>query len=185
MAGSRTRSNVELTSHTSGKKFVLPVEIILTNSTLEQWWASSNDDLMGDVLRIVEFNSQILSKDNILTTEGGSLSAKRKKTEFDPTLRGSFLEATWEIRDPRPKATIMTFSQGNRSGFSLVPMLPVTLLLWPIPLVLLEDTDDELSGGVDKITSYFGSSSSSSSSRRPKKSSAKKIEQVTPAKDEK
>lgn len=167
---------------------MLPLEIFLPDAYLRQWWGEYQDELLGDVLNIVEGNSHVLSKENI-STEGGSMSTKRKKGELDRILRGKLLESTWEIRETQPKATVMTFNTGSNpnSGFSLIPTLPVTLLLWPVPL---DESDEEVSS---KITSYFTSSakppSSSSStsgassskgassidaSRASKKSSAKR-----------
>ena len=183
--GPRTRTNVQLTSKSTGRTFVLPLEIFLPDANLRQWWGGSQAELLGDVLRIVEGNSHVLSRENI-STEGGSISSKRKKGEFDRSLRGKLLESTWEIRETQPKATIMTFNTGSNpnSGFSLIPTLPVTLLLWPVPL---DESDEEVSS---KITSYFtssakppssssstssaASSSKGASSRASKKSSAKR-----------
>ena len=87
-------------------------------------------DLVNDLLGVIERHAHVLSKDNI--TVGGG---KRKHGGESSHLEGSLLSCEWEVRETRPRPTMMTFPRSENRGsgggevsfrpFSLLPTLPV------------------------------------------------------------
>ena len=100
-----------------------------------------------------------------------NLAPSRKRKREPPKLQGELLQLHWESRETSPQGHILFYngrikdckSGGNNSrdagsngdvvtcnrGLSHLPILPVTLLVWPFPLT------SECEAAERRITNYF------------------------------